>query len=73
MIFEVKHLDTTFEIDDLKPFNQQSKAFQQAFNKADKEYDENVITVSFDNANAVLYTESNRVLIILRKTENEDY
>lgn len=72
MIFEVKKEDKTYIVDDLKPFHQQRKAFQQAFNKADNENLIGVTISHFDNADAILYIESDRLLITLNENENEN-
>lgn len=72
MIFEVKKEDRTYIVDDLKPFHQQPKSFQKAFNDIKIENESDVTTASFDNADAIIYTETNRVLILLKKIENEN-
>lgn len=72
MIFEVTKGEKTYFVDDLKLFSQQTKAFQKAFNKADKENGEGVIIALFSNAEAILYTQSNRILITLKEVENEN-
>ncbi len=72
MIFEISKSDKTYKVDDLKPFDQQTKAFQKAFNEAEKIEGDGFTTARFDNAEALLYTHSNRVLIYLKEIENED-
>lgn len=72
MIFEVKTEKKTYIVDDLKLFGQQTKAFQEAFNNANKENGEGIIIAYFSNAEAILYTQSNRILITLKEIENEN-
>lgn len=72
MIFEVKTEKKTYIVDDLKLFDQQTKAFQEAFNNANKENGEGIIIAYFSNAEAILYTQSNRILITLKEIENEN-
>lgn len=72
MIFEVQKEDKIYIVDDLKPFYQQTKQFQQAFNEVKESNTSNVITATFDNADTFLYTETNRVLISLKEIENEN-
>lgn len=72
MIFELKKEDKIYIIDDLKLFNQQSKAFQEAFNETEKENATGIIKASFDNADAVLYINSNRVIVSLKNIDNEN-
>ena len=72
MIFEIKKEKKTYIVDDLKLFDQQTKAFQEAFNNANKENGEGIIIAYFSNAEAILYTQSNRILITLKEIENEN-
>lgn len=72
MIFEVKKEENTYIVDDLKLFNQQTKAFRETFSQTEKKYADGVTIAHFDNADAVLYTQSDRVLISLKEVENED-
>lgn len=72
MIFEVKKEQEIYFIDDLKPFDQQTKSFQRAFNAAEQQTGISVIIALFDNADIMLYTESNRVIISLKEVENEN-
>lgn len=72
MIFEVKKGDKTYNVDDLKLFHQQTKAFQKAFNQAEKSDALDLTIAHFDNADAILYTNSSRVLITLKEIEDEN-
>lgn len=71
MIFQITKGSNTYNIHDLKPFNQQTKAFQQAFDEAEKQGDHACQITEFDNAQVSVYF-SNRVIVTLKDSEDEN-
>jgi hypothetical protein len=71
MIFQITKGSNTYDIDDLKPFNQQTKALQQAFDEAEKQGDHACQIAEFANAQVSVYF-SNRVIVTLKDIEDEN-